>query len=135
MGEGDSVTDLFTHESTVSQSIGHIYRLQIIQQLELVKINWRLLYISQGSNKSRDKKFFLAHAKSLFYMLDKPWLRKNKESHAKMKVLLANDKFDDEKILEYFHVFLDEIEITKFDTKQNYDRTRVFVSNKHHEYM
>lgn len=126
--------ELFSHESTVSQSAGHIVRLMVLQQFDLLLRSYRVFLVSRenSSDMVSNKRVFLAHARSLIVSLRPTWIRKNKDSFQTVNELL--EKEDIHGLVDSFSVFLDQIELTRFDLKKSYDRTSFVQSNKTHGY-
>lgn len=125
---------MFANEVAVSQSASSIVRLMILQQLDLTIRSWRIFVIARKNSSDAlvSRNVFFSHARSLLFILKSAWLRSDKVSFG--EVSSALDSFDDVVFLDLVYVFLDKIELTRFDTKKKYDRMNVVRSNKHHGY-
>jgi len=128
-------SDLFDKESSVSQSSSHLFRLMILQQLDLTIRSWRELVSgsSVGLSSSQDHKVFYAHARSLVFLLKPVWLRVDKAGFKDVDSFVKDKDVDG--LLDSLFCFLDRIELTKFDLKKKYDRTLIPSANKHHGYV
>ena len=129
-----SQADLFDKESTVSQSASHIVRLMILQQLDSVLLSWRMFLVSSSSNSSArltDERVLFAHISCLLGLCRSAWKRHDKEAFGLVEKLVEKQ---DSSVINYFLEFLDAIELTRFDTKEKYDRQDIVKSNKHHGY-
>lgn len=126
----------FNNETTVAVPPSNIMKILVIQKREYLLDAWENYYKKEAQSTDADKDMAIikSRLKNLFLCRRNEIERKvKKEIISELLVLVDSNKINDllkatELILEH----LDNIGLSKIDTREIYDRTIIEKSNIHH---
>lgn len=122
----------FNSEATVGTPAVDLVRVMALERLNNAIEGYEDFVKKKAQGYERDTSIISSRLYSLFLILEGAIIRKEGEDKAKEyeeKCLSSNeDQLKD--MMKYFTKYLDELKLTRLDTKKVYDKTLVETENK-----
>jgi hypothetical protein len=135
--EEEKGVNIFTHDSTVSQTASGIMRLLVLMRMdEMIKDHQTFLNAVEGSGEKQRRGIKAKNSIIVLLHYLKPRMDKddklvNRKQKYYVPITDALYKDDYKTAIDYIMLYLEEdLKLTKIDTKAEYDPKDVFSSNK-----
>lgn len=122
----------FNSEATVGTPAVDIVRVMVLERANNLYDAYEDYIKKQEQGYDKDLSLIKARLSSLMLILEAQVLRKEGEEKANIlkKQITSNDFEKIKEAITHFNIYLDEIKLTRLDTKKVYDKTMVEVENK-----